>query len=86
MPDDPLLLPTLFSERQAATLRALVDRLIPADDFPGGWEAGVGDYLEGQFERDLRVGWGASSGAIEVRGVHMNVRRRGPRRTAAARP
>jgi hypothetical protein len=54
MLDDPPLLLTLFSERQVATLRALVDRLIPADDFPSGWEAGVGDYLAGQFIGDLR--------------------------------
>jgi len=36
------------------TLRALMDRLIPADDFPGAWEAGVGDFLERQLESDLR--------------------------------
>jgi Gluconate 2-dehydrogenase subunit 3 len=44
----------MFTERQLATLRALIDRIIPADDFPSGWEAGVGDYLAGQFVRDLR--------------------------------
>ena len=44
----------MFTELQHATLRALVDRIIPADDFPSGWQAGVGDYLAGQFERDLR--------------------------------
>ena len=44
----------IFTERQQATLRALVDRIIPPDDFPGGWDAGVGDYLARQFERDLR--------------------------------
>jgi hypothetical protein len=44
----------MFTERQLATLRALVDRIIPADDYPSGWQAGVGDYLAGQFERDLR--------------------------------
>lgn len=38
---------------QWATLRALVDRIIPVDDFPGGWEAGVGDYLDRQFSGDL---------------------------------
>lgn len=26
-------------------LRALLDRLIPADDFPGAWEAGCGVYI-----------------------------------------
>ncbi|BDP43541.1 gluconate dehydrogenase (plasmid) [Deinococcus aetherius] len=40
--------------RAHPTLRALVDRVIPADDFPSGWEAGVGDFLHGIFERDLR--------------------------------
>ena len=45
----------MFTERQLATLRALVDRIIPPDDIPGGWQAGVGDYLAGQFERDLRT-------------------------------
>ena len=54
MSDKPPIPPTLFSERQAATLRALVDRLIPPDDFPGGWEAGVGDYLTRQLSGDLR--------------------------------
>ena len=28
------------------TLRAVVDCLIPPDDFPGAYEAGVCDYLE----------------------------------------
>ena len=54
MSNQPPIPLTLFSERQGATLRALVDRLIPPDDFPGGWEAGVGDYLAGQFVDDLR--------------------------------
>ena len=54
MPDDPHILLTLFSERQAATLRALIDRLVPPDDFPGGWDAGVGDYLARQLNGDLR--------------------------------
>jgi hypothetical protein len=44
----------MFTELQHATLRALIDRIIPADDFPSGWQAGVGDYLVRQFERDLR--------------------------------
>lgn len=34
-------------------LRAVLDCLIPADDFPGAWEAGVADYIERQFNRDL---------------------------------
>ncbi|WP_309570902.1 GMC family oxidoreductase, partial [Deinococcus sp.] len=36
------------------TLTALIDCLIPADDFPSGWEAGVGTFLSGIFDRELR--------------------------------
>ena len=36
------------------TLRAVVDCVIPADDFPGAYEAGVCDYLLKLFETDLR--------------------------------
>ena len=43
-----------LTDQQQQTLRAAVDRIIPADDYPGAWEAGVGDYLERQFESDLR--------------------------------
>jgi hypothetical protein len=43
----------MLTEPQRATLRALIDRLIPSDDFPGGWDAGVGDYLDRQFAGDL---------------------------------
>jgi gluconate 2-dehydrogenase gamma chain len=35
-------------------LRAMMNRIIPQDDFPNAWEAGVGTYLERQFERDLQ--------------------------------
>lgn len=28
-----------------ALLRAAVDRIIPADEHPGAWDAGVGDYI-----------------------------------------
>lgn len=44
----------MFSAQQIDTLRAVVNRIIPPDDFPGGWEAGVGDYLMRQFEGDLK--------------------------------
>lgn len=44
----------MLSPKQINTLRAAVDRIIPQDDYPGGWEAGVGDYLARQFERDLK--------------------------------
>ena len=35
------------------TLRAIVDCLIPPDDFPGAYDAGVCDYLERLFQTDL---------------------------------
>lgn len=44
----------MLSQEQTTTLQAVVNRMIPPDDWPGGWEAGVGDYLFRQFERDLK--------------------------------
>ncbi len=44
----------MLSTAQQTTQRALMDRIIPADEDPSAWDAGVGDYLAGQFERDLR--------------------------------
>jgi hypothetical protein len=44
----------VFSPGQLEILQAVVNRMIPPDDWPGGWEAGVGDYLSRQFERDLK--------------------------------
>jgi hypothetical protein len=38
--------PTMFTDTQTHTLRALVNCIVPADDYPGGWDAGVGNYLE----------------------------------------
>jgi gluconate 2-dehydrogenase gamma chain len=35
------------------TLRAVIDCLIPPDDFPGAYEAGVCDYLERLLQTDL---------------------------------
>jgi len=35
------------------TLRAVVDCLIPPDDFPGAYDAGVCDYLERLLQTDL---------------------------------
>lgn len=43
-----------FTTQQQQTLQAAVNRLIPADDYPGAWEAGVGEYLARQFEGDLQ--------------------------------
>ena len=35
----------MLTELQTKTLWALVDCIIPADDYPGGWQGGVGAYL-----------------------------------------
>src|SRR5215217_5559098 len=35
------------------TLPAVVDCLVPADDFPGAYDAGVCDYIEQIFQTDL---------------------------------
>ena len=43
-----------LNSQQLQTLRSAVDRIIPADDYPSGWEAGVGDYLERLFAREPR--------------------------------
>ena len=57
-----MLFNSLFTGSQTETLRALVNCIIPADDFPGGWDAGVGDYLarlmtrEPQFLLTYRAG------------------------------
>ena len=42
-----------FTEQQQRTLRAAIDRIIPPDDYPGAWDAGVGDYLARQLDREL---------------------------------
>ena len=42
-----------FDEKQMRCLRALLDTIIPADDYPGAWEAGVGDYILRQLGGDL---------------------------------
>lgn len=44
----------MLTESQTSILQALVNCIIPADDFPNGWDAGVGDYLFRQFESDLK--------------------------------
>jgi hypothetical protein len=44
----------MLTTSQLNTLRALANRIIPADAYPSAWEAGVGDYLLNQLERDLK--------------------------------
>ena len=43
----------MFDSQQLNSLRALLDTIIPEDDFPGAWEAGVGEYLMRQLAGDL---------------------------------
>lgn len=43
-----------MTEAHWRVFRAVMDRVVPADDFPGAWDAGTGEYLRRQFERDLR--------------------------------
>jgi hypothetical protein len=44
----------MLTARQVEVLRAVVNRIIPADEFPGGWEVGVGDYILRQLQGDLK--------------------------------
>src|SRR5438128_11981964 len=43
----------MLSPAQLTTLHSLMDRIVPPDEDPGAWEAGVGDYLARQSDRDL---------------------------------
>lgn len=43
----------LFDENQLRCLEAVLDTLIPPDDYPGAWQAGVGDYLLRQLQGEL---------------------------------
>ena len=44
----------MFTSQQTDVLRAVMNRIIPPDDFPDACDAGVIDYLYGQFQRDLK--------------------------------
>jgi len=44
----------MLNQRMLTILETLVNIIIPADDDPGGWEGGVGDYLLHQFAGDLK--------------------------------
>jgi len=43
----------LFTDLQQNTLRAAMNRIVPADDFPAAWDAGCGDYITGQLTGQL---------------------------------
>jgi len=58
-----------LTENQQHTLRAAIERIIPADDYPGASDSGVGDYLARQFEGDLSPmlgDYGAGLTALEA--------------------
>jgi len=44
----------MLTEEETLILKTLTNCIIPADDYPDGWSAGVGDYILKQFEGDLR--------------------------------
>ena len=46
------MLTQMLTELQTRTLHAVVDCLIPADDYPSGGEAGVGTYLARLLTRE----------------------------------
>jgi gluconate 2-dehydrogenase gamma chain len=43
-----------FTEDEAATLTAICDQIIPADDFPSASQAGVLNYIDKQITRHYR--------------------------------
>ncbi|BDI33881.1 hypothetical protein CCAX7_59320 [Capsulimonas corticalis] len=45
----------IFTPLEVRTLRAAINQIIPPDDFPGGWDAGVGDYLERLLGSDFKL-------------------------------
>lgn len=45
----------ILTSAQQSALRAVLNRIIPADDFPSGWEAGAGAYVLGQLTGDLSL-------------------------------
>ncbi len=45
--------PPDLTPQQEAALRAVLNRIVPADDFPNAWDAGVGTYVARQLAGDL---------------------------------
>ena len=44
---------THFGDLQFETLRTALDRIIPADEYPGAWDAGCGEYISRQLNGQL---------------------------------
>lgn len=49
-----MILTTLLDSLQAQTLRAVVECILPADDYPSGWESGADEYLVRLLTREPR--------------------------------
>ena len=70
---------SLLTELQTDTLRALADCIVPADDYSGGWDAGVGDYLVRLLTREqsllfaYRAGLDALESEVKARACTMAV-------------
>ncbi len=41
----------MLTAQQTEVLQAAINRIIPPDESPGGWDAGAGDYLLRQLDR-----------------------------------
>jgi choline dehydrogenase-like flavoprotein len=48
------------------TLQALVDHIIPADDYPSGWQAGVGDFIARILSTDLKNSAGLVKAGLDL--------------------
>lgn len=68
-----------FSSFPHETLRALLGRLIPRDDFPGAIEAGVDDYILRQLAGDLANEAPALSQGLIQLDAEANARHQGTR-------
>ena len=44
----------MLTDPQTQTLQAAVDRIVPADDYPSAWDAGVGEFFRRLFAREPR--------------------------------
>lgn len=43
----------MLTETQTVTLAAALNCIIPSDEYPGAWDAGVGDFLFQQFGQNF---------------------------------
>lgn len=67
-----------LTAEQWATLTAAVDRVVPADDYPSGSQAGVLDYLVRQFDGALARQRGLYRLGLDALSAEAHVRHRRP--------